>query len=206
MSNLTLFDTISSGKPIGSQFGSLLLTSHVFYDIFLEYQNGGSAGYIILQYSSNSESIKTIPSSTLFTQINSNLSPYQFFITPGPTIPGNCLITTGDSNPLTIAYSGSFKLFVIKAYDAYGNLQTGNHTFIGNIQGYSIKVGIIGNAGVYTGNVTFFIVGVYNLNVFLVFNTSLQVSVQNVSITVYPGAAYSANTVINYAPITSVGN
>lgn len=195
---IKLFDNISTGTIATSQSGSLAVNASSFYDIVLEYQNGGNAGYIFLQYSSTSQVQQTIPSSELYTAINSDSSPYTIAVTPTVTSPSACVVTSGDPDALTTAYSNKLKTITITAYDKYGNLQTATDTFFGSFQVSTAVVTITGSNGVYTGTFTLKTVGVKTLKLFVKIGTTGVVNqVRTIYITVLPGPAYAANSVVS---------
>ena len=200
-----LFDNISTGKVATLQSGNLALNASVFYDIVLEYQNGGSGGYIYLQYSSTSVSLQTIPSSALYTQINSNLSPYSFSVLPTATRASNCIVAAGDSDPLTTAYSGKLKTITITAYDKYGNAQTATDTFFGLFQNSAVTITISGSSGSYTGTFTLTAQGVSTLSLFLQLSTGVIQALKPIYITVRPGPASAPNTVVTSPQTISAG-
>ena len=206
INGIIILDNISTKKAATKQSGSISLTASVFYNILLEYQNGGNFGYISLQYSSSLISLSTIPSSVLYTQMNSNYSPYSFSVIPSFTNPSACIITTGDSFPLTTAYSGIDKVFIITAYDSYGNLQTDTDTFFAIIQGEITSVNITGTNGTYSGSFILDIVGFYTLIIYLQQDTGVINTVTSIVTQVFPGAVNPQYTTISGLTKPSAGS
>lgn len=196
ISGVILFDTITSKSSIIILSGSISLIGSCFYDFVLEYQNGGNFGRIFLQYSSTTESLKIIPSSSFYAQINSYLSPFTFNVVPAATSAAYCVVETGDDDLLEVGYSGKVKTFVILARDKYGNAQTGNDSFFAFVENLEVTVHVTGSAGVYYGTFTIDQIGNYKVKTYLNCASGAVLPSSSFTITIYPGEIKPINTIL----------
>jgi hypothetical protein len=200
-----LIDSIS-----GSTFsGSTQLTGKIYYNITIEYKNGGENRFLSLKWSSQSISKSPIPSSVLFCETLSEAGPYSLRVTPDVTVARMCYTSQypGDSDVMTRAYVRTQKFFNVYSRDTNGNqVTTTSDVYVGTLTLGTTTVSISftnESGGKYRGAFTANTPGTYTFRVSLLVS-NVQTLVNLTYVNVLTGPTDSSRTSIVDSPSTVV--
>jgi hypothetical protein len=205
INNTIVIDSISKS----STSGTAQLTSTIFYPLRLDYLNGGNNGYLRLKWSSPSVSKTIVPSSVLYSEILSELSPYSLTVTPDSTLARMCYTTryTSDPDSMSRAYVKTLKNFNIYARDTFGNqVTTTNDVFVATLTlgTTTVTVSIVNESGgKYRASFTATLPGTYTLRVSLLVS-NVQNLVNSTYVNVLTGPTDPTKTSLVSVPTSTV--
>lgn len=200
-----IIDSVSAA----SFSGSAQLTGKVFYNITIEYLNGGNQGFLVLKWASQSFSKSVVPASVLFTETLAEAGPYTLRVTPDSTVARMCYTTTyaTDSDPMVRAYVKTLKAFSVFARDSYGNqAATTTDVFVGTLTlgTTSLAISFVNEApGKYRASFTPNTPGTYTCRVSLLVS-NVQTLVNLTYVNVLTGPTDSSKTSVVDVPANVV--